>query len=77
MAGVAVGGTIAVAALVGGPVSGASLNPARSFAPALVTLDFQYIWIYFAGPLFGVLCTSPFCRIIQREECCTNENVLR
>lgn len=55
MAGVAIGATVFIAALVGGPLSGASMNPARSFGPALVTMNFSYHWIYWVAPLIGVL----------------------
>lgn len=50
---VAVGGTIALASLVGGPISGASLNPARSIGPALVSSDLGSLWIYLTAPLLG------------------------
>ena len=53
MAGVAVGAVIAVEALFAGPVSGASMTPARSLAPALVTLRFESLWIYLAAPVLG------------------------
>lgn len=53
MAGVAVGATIAVEALVGGPVSGASMNPARSLAPALLAANFDRQWLYVVAPLLG------------------------
>ena len=53
MAGVAVGAVIAVEALFAGPVSGASMNPARSLAPALVTLRLESLWIYLLAPLIG------------------------
>lgn len=54
-AALAVGGTIALAALFSSPVSGASMNPARSLAPALVGGDMGSVWIYFVGPLVGAL----------------------
>jgi aquaporin Z len=53
MAGVAVGAVIAVEALFAGPVSGASMNPARSLAPALVTLQLGSLWIYLVAPVLG------------------------
>jgi len=73
MAGVAVGGTIGLLALVLGPVSGASMNPARSLGPALVSGQLESLWLYFAGPLAGALLAVPACRIIGREDCCAGE----
>lgn len=52
-AAIAIGGTVALGALVGGPVSGASMNPARSIGPALVSGELQGLWLYVAGPLLG------------------------
>jgi len=54
-AGIAIGGTIALDALFGGPISGASMNPARSLGPALVTGMWTNQWIYVVGPLVGSL----------------------
>ena len=50
---IAVGGYIVLAGLWSSPVSGASMNPARSFGPALVGGDFSTYWIYLVGPLLG------------------------
>lgn len=55
MAGIAIGATIALEALFGGPVSGASMNPARSFAPALVSGHLAANWIYWMAPILGSL----------------------
>jgi aquaporin Z len=52
---IAVGGYIVLAGLWSSPVSGASMNPARSFGPALVTGDFGSYWVYLVGPLAGAL----------------------
>jgi MIP family channel proteins len=54
-AAIAIGGTIALASLVGGPVSGASLNPARSLGPALVSGELASLWIYLSAPVLGGL----------------------
>ena len=48
-----VGGYIALAGLWGSPISGASMNPARTFGPDLVGADFSHYWVYVAGPLAG------------------------
>lgn len=55
LAAVAIGATIALEALVMGPVTGASMNPARSLAPALVGGDGAALWVYLAGPVAGAL----------------------
>jgi aquaporin NIP len=52
-AAIAIGATVGLDALFGGPVTGASMNPARSFGPALASGDWQHFWIYVAGPLAG------------------------
>jgi aquaporin Z len=70
MAGVAVGGTIAVAALFAGPVSGASMNPARSLGPAFVAGRPDHLWLYLVAPTVGALLASPMCRFFQGDTCC-------
>jgi aquaporin Z len=52
-AGVAIGVTLAALILMGGPLTGASLNPARSFGPALFTGGLASVWIYIVGPFAG------------------------
>jgi aquaporin Z len=61
----AVGGYIALAGLWAGPVSGASMNPVRSFAPALVRADFAHFWIYLVGPLIGALVAVAFAQVLR------------
>jgi aquaporin NIP len=55
MAGAAIGGTVMLAAWVGGPVTGASMNPARSLAPALFEGRLDNLWIYILGPCIGAV----------------------
>jgi aquaporin NIP len=52
-AAIAIGGTIGLDAMFGGPVSGASMNPTRSLAPALVSGDLHSLWLYVFAPLVG------------------------
>lgn len=52
-AAIAIGGTVGLGALVGGPVSGASMNPARSIGPAIVSGEQRALWLYVAGPIVG------------------------
>ena len=52
-AAIAIGGTIALDAMVGGPVTGASMNPARSLGPALVSGTYDSLWIYLTAPFAG------------------------
>jgi glycerol uptake facilitator-like aquaporin len=54
-AAIAIGGTIGLEALFGGPISGASMNPARSLGPGLVAGDLHSVWIYIVAPLAGAM----------------------
>jgi len=59
MAGIAVGGVVGLSALFAGPISGASLNPARSIAPAVVSGHMEGLWIYLVGPTLGAALAVP------------------
>ena len=51
--GLVIGGVVVLGILLGGPISGGSMNPARSFGPALVGLVSKDQWVYWVGPLLG------------------------
>ena len=61
----AVGGYIVLAGLWSSPISGASMNPARSFGPDLVNWDFSNYWVYVVGPLTGALVAVGFAWILR------------
>ncbi len=58
LAGIAIGSMVGLEAMFGGPISGASMNPIRSLAPALVSAQFQSLWIYLSAPTLGMLCAA-------------------
>ncbi len=64
-AAIAVGALIAVAGLVGGPVTGGSMNPARSFGIDVVRLHFASSWIYIVGPLLGAFVAVAVARVLR------------
>ena len=65
LAGVAIGGTVALEALLGGPISGASMNPARSLGPALVSGSIQHLWIYLTAPILGAVAGAKTYELIR------------
>ena len=71
MAGAAIGGVVAFEAMFAGPISGASMNPARSLAPAIVSGEVQYWWLYVVAPVIGAVLAVPSCRCVQEDGCCS------
>jgi MIP family channel proteins len=69
-AGIAIGSVIALEAMFAGPICGASMNPARSLAPALVSLHLQSLWIYLLAPTIGALVGVLACRCVREPGCC-------
>lgn len=69
-AGIAVGAVITLEAMFAGPICGASMNPARSFAPALVSGHFEHLWIYLLAPPLGAFAAMFACRCIREKGCC-------
>jgi len=70
MAGAAIGATVMFCAFLGGPITGASMNPARSFAPALISGHYDMIWLYFIAPILGAMTAAFLYRWIR----CENQN---
>ncbi len=69
-AGIAIGAVIALEAMFAGPICGASMNPFRSLAPAVVSGNLQHLWVYLTAPVFGALIAVPLCCVIREEGCC-------
>lgn len=69
MAGVAVGGMVALEAIFAGPVTGASMNPARSLAPAIVSGHLEFLWVYLTAPFMGAALAVLSCCAIRPQAC--------
>jgi aquaporin Z len=69
----AIGGVVALAALFAGPMTGASMNPARSLAPALVSGQLGSLWIYLAAPVLDATLAVGACRCTRGATCCSAE----
>ncbi len=69
-AGIAVGSVIALEAMFAGPICGASMNPARSLAPAVVSQHLSSLWIYLIAPVTGALLAVLGCRCVRERGCC-------
>jgi MIP family channel proteins len=70
-AGIVVGSIIGLEAMFAGPICGASMNPARSLAPAMVSAHLESLWIYLLAPVAGVLAGVLACRCVQEKGCCS------
>jgi len=69
-AGIAVGAVIGLEAMFAGPICGASMNPARSLAPALVSIHLEHLWVYLLAPPLGACAAIFACRCIREQGCC-------
>ena len=56
-----------------GPITNASMNPARSIAPAIVSGNLQHLWMYIVAPILGALLAVVSCKLVKDENCCNNE----
>jgi aquaporin NIP len=66
-AAIAIGGTVGLDAMFGGPITGASMNPARSLGPALVSGDLHALWVYLLAPLVGAAIGGVAYQFVRRE----------
>ncbi|QYU68362.1 aquaporin [Leptolyngbya sp. 15MV] len=66
MAGIAVGGVIGMETMFAGPICGASMNPARSLAPAVVSGHVATLWLYIVAPIAGAALAVPTFRLLGR-----------
>jgi len=73
-AGVAIGSVVALLALFAGPVTGASMNPARSLGPALVAGNLEHLWIYVCAPPLGAALGILGCVFTKEKNCCNFRN---
>jgi MIP family channel proteins len=67
-AAIAIGGTVGLDAMFGGPITGASMNPARSLGPAIASSDYTAIWVYIAAPLLGAAAAAITYQFLRSEE---------
>ena len=72
-AGIAIGSIIGLEAMFAGPICGASMNPVRSLAPALVSGHFEHLWLYLAAPVLGAIVAVPLCKGVRDENCCNGQ----
>ena len=66
----AIGATVALEAMFAGPISGASMNPARSLGPALISGHLEHLWIYLTATVLGAVAAVPLCRCVRLNGCC-------
>lgn len=70
IAGIAIGGVVLLEALFAGPVTNASMNPARSLAPNVVSGNIKGLWLYMIAPILGALLAVMSCKLVKDEHCC-------
>jgi aquaporin Z len=72
MAGIAIGGVVWLEVQFAGPITGASMNPARSIGPAIVSGHIEHLWLYIFAPILGAILAVISCKLVKDEQCCEN-----
>lgn len=74
IAGIAIGAVVLLEAMFAGPITNASMNPARSLAPNIVSGNIQVLWLYIIAPILGALLAVVSCKLIKDDNCCDDDN---
>lgn len=74
VAGIAIGAVVLLEAMFAGPITNASMNPARSLAPNIVSGNIQGLWLYIIAPILGALLAVVSCKLIKDDNCCDDDN---
>ena len=74
IAGIAVGAVVLLEAMFAGPITNASMNPARSIAPAIVACKMQHLWMYILAPILGAILAVISCKMVKEDNCCEDSN---
>ena len=75
MAGIAIGATVGLEAMIFGSATGASMNPMRSLVPATLSGNISHLWLYFLGPIAGAITATFTCRVLRTKDCCPSPSL--
>jgi aquaporin NIP len=70
IAGIAIGGVVLLEAIFAGPITNASMNPARSLGPNIVSGNIEGLWLYLVAPVLGALLAVVSCKLVKDDNCC-------
>ena len=73
IAGIAIGSVVLLEAMFAGPMTNASMNPARSISPALLSGYLEHLWLYICAPILGALLAVSSCKLVKTDNCCNND----
>ena len=74
VAGIAIGSVVLLEAMFAGPITNASMNPARSLAPNIVSGNITNLWLYMIAPILGALLAVVSCKLVKDNNCCEDAN---